>query len=377
MIYNEYGKTGLKISAVGMGGMRFENPEDTEACASLIKAAHDSGINYFDTAPGYGKSEDLYGAAFREMLKTRRKKPFYVATKTFGENPSDVRRDLENSLKRMGLDHIDFYHVWCIISLDGYRERKRNGAIKEFEKLKDEGLIRHICVSSHMAGSDIREMLADHPFEGLLLGYSIMNFAYRDEGIAAADAAKIGVVVMNPLGGGIIPQNPDRFSFVKTKPEETVVEGALRFLINDRRISTSLVGFANKTQLAEAIAAVDGFEPLEQSEVSRIRENLKKGFNELCTACRYCDACPENIPIPKLMDAYNRYILSDKKPESITECLYWIWDIGIDDDVFFKCTGCGACEKKCTQHLPIRERLKLIKGIVEKAREMKAKESNQ
>ncbi|MFA6291780.1 MAG: aldo/keto reductase [Victivallales bacterium] len=377
MIYNEYGKTGLKISAVSMGGMRFENPDDTEACASLIQAAHDSGINYFDTAPGYGKSEDLYGVAFREMQKTRRNNPFYVATKTFGETPSDVRKDLETSLKRMGLDYIDFYHVWCTMSLDDYRGRKGHGAVREFEKLKDEGLIRHICVSSHMAGPEIGNMLADYPFEGILLGYSIMNFAYRDEGVEAANSANMGVVVMNPLGGGIIPQNPDKFSFVKTRPEESVVEGALRFLVNDRRVTTSLVGFANRKQLAETIAAVDGFKPLEGREVSRIRENLKKGFNELCTACRYCDACPENIPIPKLMDAYNRYVLSDKKPESVTECLYWIWDIGIDDDMFFKCTGCGACETKCTQHLPIRERLKTIKDIVEKAREKKAKESNQ
>lgn len=371
MIYNEYGKTGLKVSAIGMGGMRFENPDDTEACASLIKTAHDSGINYFDTAPGYGKSEDLYGAAFKEMLKSRGRKPFYVATKTFGGTPSDVRKDLENSLKRMGLDYIDFYHVWCIMSMDGYRDRKRNGAIREFEKLKDEGLIRHICVSSHMAGADIRKILADYPFEGLLLGYSIMNFAYRDEGIEAADTAKLGVVVMNPLGGGIIPQNPDRFSFVKTKPEETVVEGALRFLINDRRITTSLVGFANEAQLAESIKAVDGFRKLESSEVLKIRDSLKKSFNELCTTCGYCRICPEKIPIPNLMDAFNHYLLANKIPDNLLNRLKWHWDIEVEDDVFFRCTMCGACEKKCTQHLPIRERLKIIKSEVEKAREKK------
>lgn len=372
MIYNEYGKTGLKVSTIGMGGMRFENPEDTEACASLITAAHDSGINYFDTAPGYGKSEDLYGAAFREMFKVRREKPFYVATKTFGGTPSDVRKDLENSLKRMGLDYIDFYHVWCIMSLDGYRERARNGVLKEFEKLKAEGLIRHICVSSHMAGTDIREMLADYPFEGILLGYSIMNFAYRNEGIEAADAAKLGVVVMNPLGGGIIPQNPERFSFVKSKSEETVVEGALRFLINDSRITTSLVGFANKTQLAEAIDAVDGFQELGAGDVSKIKDNLKKSFNELCTTCGYCNICPEKIPIPNLMEAYNHYVLANNNPDALVNRLHWHWDIGIEDDVFFRCTQCGACEKKCTQHLPIRERLKTIKAEVEKAREKKA-----
>ena len=372
MIYNEYGRTGLKVSAVSMGGMRFENPDDTEACASLIKTAYDSGINYFDTAPGYGKSEDLYGTAFREMLKTRGGKPFYVATKTAGSTPSDVRKDLENSLKRMGLDYIDFYHAWCIMSPDDYRGRVRNGVVKEFEKMKAEGLIKHICVSTHMAGPDIREMLADYPFEGILLGYSIMNFAYRNEGIEAADAAKTGVVVMNPLGGGIIPQHPDRFSFVKTKPEETVVEAALRFLISDSRIATSLVGFANKTHLAETIGAMDGFRKLKEKEVSNIRENLKNSFNELCTTCRYCDICPEKIPLPNLMESFNHYILSDKKPDNLINRLNWHWGIGIENDVFLRCTKCGACEKKCTQHLPIRERLKLIKDIVKKAREKKA-----
>jgi predicted aldo/keto reductase-like oxidoreductase len=377
MIYNEYGNTGTKISAISMGGMRFENPDDTDTCASLVQAAYESGINYFDTAPGYGKSEDLYGSALKEMLKTRKEKPFYVATKTFGETPSDVRKDLENSLKRMGLDYIDFYHVWCIMSLDSYHERVRNGVIREFEKMKAEGLIRHICVSTHMAGPDIKTMLSDYPFAGILLGYSIMNFAYRDEGVAAANSANMGVTVMNPLGGGIIPNNPDRFSFVKTKPEETVVEGALRFLINDSRITTSLVGFANKKQLAEAISAVNGFSKLKDNAVSNIRENLKKSFNELCTTCRYCDICPEKIPIPNLMEAFNHYILGNKNPDDLINRLKWHWGIEIEDDVFFRCTKCGICEKKCTQHLPIRERLKTIKTEIEKAREKKNIGSNQ
>ncbi|HCE42019.1 MAG TPA: aldo/keto reductase [Lentisphaeria bacterium] len=373
MIYNEYGKTGIKVSAIGMGGMRFENQEDPEACASLVKAAYDSGINYFDTAPGYGKSEDLFGIALKEMQKTRKEKPFYVATKTFGGNPADVRKDLENSLKRMGLDYIDFYHVWCIMSLDNYRQRVNNGVLKEFEKLKAEGLIKHICISTHMAGADIRPMLADYPFDGMLLGYSIMNFAYRTEGIEAAAESKMGVTVMNPLGGGIIPQNPSRFSFVKASPEETVVEGALRFLMNDRRISTALVGFANKPQLAEAIRAVDGFYRLKDSDVSRIKENLRTSFNELCTTCSYCNVCAKKIPVPKLMDAYNHYVLANGNPDSMIGRLKWHWGIEIEDEMFGSCNQCGLCESKCTQHLPIRERLETIKSEVEKAREKKEK----
>ncbi|HBC87775.1 MAG TPA: aldo/keto reductase [Lentisphaeria bacterium] len=371
MIYNEYGKTGIKVSAIGMGGMRFENQEDPEACASLMKAAYDSGINYFDTAIGYGKSEELFGIAIKEMLKTRSKKPFYIATKTGGGTAEAVRKDLEVSLKRMNLDYIDFYHVWCIMSLDKYRERVKNGVIRELEKMKAEGLVKHICVSTHMAGADIKTLLSDYPFDGLLLGYSIMNFAYRTEGVQAAADAKMGVVAMNPLGGGLIPQNPEQFNFVKTRDDETVVEGALRFLLNDKRLTVSLVGLSNKKQLEEAISAADGFRPISKKDISSIREKLKKSFNELCTNCGYCDSCPEKIPVPRMMDAYNHYLLNKKNPDSMINRFKWHWGIDIENEYFTKCTQCGLCEKKCTQKLPIRERLKTIRKEVEIAREKK------
>lgn len=365
MIYNTYGATGLKVSAIGFGGMRFQNQDDTETCASLIKAAYDAGINYFDTAIGYGKSEELFGVAIKEMTKTRHSKPFYIATKTMQTDPGKIRQECETSLKRMGLDYIDFYHVWCLITLEEYYRRKTMGIMKEFEKLKSEGLIKHICVSSHMAGSEIGTMLADYPFEGILLGYSVSNFAYRDAGIEAAAKLNRGVVVMNPLAGGIIPQNPERFSFVKTNSDETVVEGSLRFLLNDHRINVTLVGFSNSTQIAEAICAVEGFKSIAPDTIKTIRTNLRQAFNELCTGCRYCDSCPQGIPIPKMMDAYNQYLLTNQ-PLNLLNRLRWHWSIGIEDDYLTKCTECGACEKICTQKLPICDRLKFISDEVKK-----------
>lgn len=366
MIYRNYGSTGIKVSAIGFGGMRFENQNDVDACASLVKAAYDKGINYFDTAPGYGKSEDFYGIAFKEIQKSRNEKPFYVATKTSKSRPHEIRRDLEKSLKRMDLDYIDFYHVWCVLSLDGYKKRKQKGALKEFERLKDEGLIKHICISTHITGPEIELVLQDYPFEGILLGYSAMNFAYRDAGLDAAAARKCVVVVMNPLGGGIIPQHPERFSFVKTRSDETVVEGALRFLLNDPRITVSLVGLSNQKQLSQAISAFEGFRVLPPESITKIRGSLNQAFNELCTGCSYCDNCPNGIPVPKLMDAYNQYILSGKQVSMLNR-LRWHWGIQLGDDCLRSCVECGICEAACTQKLPICERLKQIRDAAEKA----------
>ena len=110
MMYREYGTTGLEVSAVGFGGMRFDENQDIETCASMLKYAYDRGINYFDTAPGYGRSEDIFGVALKAMVKTRGDKPFYVSSKSMKSDPALLRKDLEKSLERMGLDYIDFFH---------------------------------------------------------------------------------------------------------------------------------------------------------------------------------------------------------------------------------------------------------------------------
>ncbi len=364
MLYRKYGTTDDKVSAIGFGGMRFEDQKNIDACAELVQAAHNNGITYFDTAPGYQDSEDLFGVAFKEMNKIREQKPFFVSTKTFMAEPDQVRKELETSLKRMNLEYIDFYHVWCVLTKDAYEKRKQQGVIEAFEQLKSEGLIRHICISSHMTGTDIGDVLNDYPFEGVLLGYSAMNFSYRDAALDAAASLNRAVVVMNPLGGGIIPKHPDRFDFLRTRAEETVVDAALGFLLNDPRITVSLVGFANQKDLQETIHAVENFKPLEQEQIDSIRNNLKDTFDELCTGCQYCDNCPEEIPIPKMMDAYNHYML-EGTDTALLNRLKWHWGIGADNDVISKCIACGQCEDICTQKLPIINRLEEIRYIAE------------
>jgi hypothetical protein len=362
MIYRTYGSTGVEVSAIGFGGMRFDE-KDIDSSAEMVKAAYDAGINYFDTAPGYGESEKIFGTAFKQMKKTRSQKPFYVSTKSMKDEPQQVRKDLETSLKRTNLDYIDFYHFWYILSLDGYQRRKANGILKEFEKLKNEGLIRHICVSTHMTGPDIGKMLQDYPFEGVLLGYSVMNFAYREAALETAARLNLGIVIMNPLGGGIIPQNPERFAFVKTRPGESVVEGALRFLLNDRRITIALVGFGKQEHIKETVSAVDGYKPIPQKTIKKIRTSLNKSFNELCTVCRYCDGCPQGIPVSKLMDTYNHHVLTGKAAETIMR-LEMHWGFKLGDDFLQNCTECGQCENACTQKLPIRQRLNILRQVV-------------
>lgn len=353
MIYRDYGSTGARVSALGFGGMRFEDIENRDACVDMMLTAGRGGVNYFDTAPKYfgTKSEEVFGLGLKEMR--RQGLPYYLATKTFESTQEGIRREIEAQLTRLGVDAIDFYHVWCITTLADWRERQRNGVLSALGRLKDEGLIRHICVSSHLIGEEIRELLMEGVFEGVLFGYSGYNFQTRARAFEAIRAHSLGCTIMNPLGGGIIPQHPRLFEFLKVDSRESVVEAAILFLLAHREISTILVGFGTTAHVREALRAVNSFDESRFETLQEIKARAGAGFEGLCTGCGYCDHCPEEIPIPKLMDAFNHRLLLGDGEKALNR-LKMHWDLSPEDAA--KCTACGICEGLCTQHLPIIER---------------------
>jgi len=362
MLLKEYGRTGKKISAVSCGGMRFANPEDIDAAAEVVMHAYNKGITYFDTAPGYckDKSEEIMGAAIRQM------KPgtFYVSTKCTASDGDDLRKSLEKSLQRLGVEKIDFFHIWCIVKPEQWPQRKEGGAVVAAQKAKDEGLIDHLVVSSHMTGAQIQSMLDEGIFEGVTLGYCAINFPFRQQAIDAAGAAGLGVVTMNPLGGGVIPDNPDRFDFIRAEDDPDVVAAAIRFNVSQPAITSALVGFTTAEHVDQAVAAVEDFHPYPIEHIEAMKDHITSSFEGLCTGCGYCLPCPQGLEIPKLMDCYNMKILTDDDQQVLGR-LRWHW--GVPGDTAAGCSACGACETACTQQLPIIERMESIAKIAAEA----------
>ena len=358
MLYREYGRTGKKASLLGFGGMRFANIDDHDECVGMMVQAAEGGVNYFDTAPDYFgiKSETVFGKGFAELR--RRKFPYYSATKTFASTADEIRREIDAQLRRMDISAIDFYHAWCITRLENWQKRKEDGLLQTFRKLKDEGLIKHICVSSHLINDEIKELLNEGVFEGVLFGYSAYNFYTRQAAFDAIKEKQLGAVVMNPLGGGIIPENPDLFGFLK-RPGEGTVAAALRFLWDHPEITVTLVGFDTPAHVKEALDAMEAYKPRSEAELEAVKAKADSSFEGICTGCAYCDDCPADIPIPKFMDTYNHKILTYKdSKDPIGDRLRWHWHI--DRSIAGKCVACGRCEKACTQHINIIERLREI-----------------
>lgn len=357
LIYKDYGKTGKKVSAVGFGGMRFVKEDDKynyDKCIEVVRKASELGVNYFDTAPGYNddESEKIFGEAFKAMPNE-----FYVSTKSSIKDGSKLREQLEKSLGRLGVEKINFFHIWCILSADDYKSRfGKGGAYEAAMKAKEEGLIEHVVFSTHANGDEIEAMVKENLFEGITVGYNILNFPYRQKGIDASKKAGLGIAVMNPLGGGIIPKKADYFDFLRDTEDKNVQAAAMRFLISKPEISIALAGMGTLEEVIENVSFAENTNPFTDTKMEQIRSQLFDSMDKLCTGCRYCEFCPKEIPVSKYLQAYNSKILG--KSEDCLNQLKWHFNIpkeGVD-----ACIECGICEKKCTQHIDIIKRLKEI-----------------
>ena len=367
MFYSEYGKTGAKVSAVGFGGMRFDTSKSNEENAQLLLYAQSKGINFFDTAPGYcnDTSEDIFGIALKQMADNR--SSYYVSTKgtpVAFDTADKARGAVEKSMKRLNVDKIDFYHVWCIRRVDQYElAMKKGGQYEGLMRCKEEGLIGNIVISIHLPGPQIKNIIQKNEFEGVLLGVNILNFPYRWEGIQAAYEAGLGVVAMNPLAGGLIPRYEKQLAFL-TDGNEKPTQTALRFCINCPQITVTLVGFTTKEHIDTACRIADAASPFADEDIDRIRAHVSKNMNGLCTGCGYCvKCCPENIPVANYMQVYNEKPLLNRTEKEMLNKIKsnYTWGLLVDRAADAgACTECAACEQACTQHLNIIERLKEI-----------------
>lgn len=375
MIYKEYGKTGLKVSAVGFGGMRFDTKRPIEENSGLLEYALDKGINWFDTAPGYceDQSEEIFGRAIKNMAQKRDQ--FFVCTKAMpGDFPTAVntRAAVAKSLRRLQTDYIDFFYVWCIRSWPEYELAMQPGGMYEgLLQCKDEGLIRHIVVSTHLRGEMVEKMLSKNEFEGVLLGVNVLNFLYRWKGVEAAARMGLGVAAMNPLAGGIIPQHEKELAFLAGQ-DHTPTEAALRFCISCPQITVTLNGFTSIEHIDIACRVAEYAKPFTEEEIGHIRRHVTENMDRLCTGCQYCiDKCPRQIPIASFMQYYNNKILAGKTDQEMIKELDFQkkWGILVDRKAEAEdCIRCGRCEMACTQHLDIIHRLE---DIMEWEKELK------
>jgi len=357
-----FGKTGESVSWLGMGGMRFDKNIPENKCIENIRFANELGVNYFDTAPVYNedRSEDIYGRAFKEIPRDS----FRVATK--GENKlsaKEITRNINRSLKRLNIDQIDFYFLWCLITMDQfYDSLKKGNSMEGILAAKKEDKIKHAGTSIHMYSENIKTIVDEGIFDFIMVPFNALNFKQRVDGLKYAHDKGLGTIVMNPLYGGLIPEYQ---SSLKIYPDSTrsATEDALLFCLEAPYIDVTLAGMNSRKMISLNMEVFEKAVKCTPEDQEKREYRIEKGKPDMCTSCGYClSHCPEKINIRSYMEIYNTYMLSGSM-ENTRERSTWYHSFGPlyqSGPGPADCTQCKACEEECTQYLDITSRLEWL-----------------
>ncbi|MDR1531440.1 MAG: aldo/keto reductase [Clostridiales bacterium] len=375
MRYKKFGNTGIELSVLGFGAMRLPMLDtadgkkivDEDAAVAILRRAFELGVNYVDTAPYY--CEKLSEVAVGKALKGWRDK-VYLSTKNPIEDDSGAhwRERLENSLKKLDTDYIDFYHMWGI-SLETFKTKidVKDGPIEAALKAKEEGLIKHISFSYHDAPQNMAEIIDSGYFESVLMQYNLLDRS-NEKNIDYAQSKGLGVVIMGPVGGGRLGAPSPAILELLGGRAKSSAEIALRYVLSNPNVNIALSGMGSIAMVEENAAAATGTGSsgpagsLTEEERGRVRAMMEenKRLAELyCTGCKYCMPCPQGLDIPhifQLMNYHRVYGLTEYargEYKQIVTGTSWVKSADAS-----KCAACGACEKKCPQKLKIINQLK-------------------
>lgn len=360
------GDTGVELSAIGFGAMRLHG-KDIDAAARVVAEAAAAGVNYFETSESYcqGTSEVKVGkglAGLRDKV--------YISTKSAPRDQpkaDDVRMSIDASLGRLGVDYVDFYHLWDT-KLDEFTEiaAKPGGTLEGIRKAMDEGLIRHLGITTHDTAENSIKLLDTGEFEVITLQYNLINTTYSP---VIAEAAKrgIGVVAMGPLHGGILAAKSDfARDMIALGAGETAAEVALRFVLSNPNVTCAIAGMTSLEEVAANARIAERLRPLSGREVKLLEERTRAflaGAGKVCTLCEYCLPCPQDIWIPGVLTLANAAQLLGLFDEAAGQYAGFAeaWAEGGVGGVGHEgapCVECGECVKRCPQGIDIPTQLK-------------------
>ena len=327
MEYRTLGKTGLKVSRMGFGGIPIQKI-DEEGTRRLLQEMAEKGINYIDSARGYTVSEQYIGYGLQGI-----RDKFILATKSMSRTKDTMAADIETSLKNFRTDYIDLYQVHnpSMEQLD--QVIGEGGALEALMEAKATGKIGHIGLTAHSTAVFERALELDW-VETIMFPYNIVE-QQGAELIHRCTEKNIGFIDMKPLAGGAIEDGTLALRYVCSNPDVTVV----------------IPGMAESSELEENMAACSNEAPLTEEELAKMEAVRKQLGTDFCRRCNYCAPCSVGINIPSvfLFAGYlQRYDLGD-----------WARDRYSTLKVKASaCIECGKCEPRCPYHLPIREKLK-------------------
>jgi predicted aldo/keto reductase-like oxidoreductase len=331
--YRVLGKTGLKVSSVGSGVGIEPDPQ-------VIARAIDLGVNYFDTARGYGngKSERITGTA----LKGKRNKVI-LATKTDGRTKTAIFKDMDASLKALNTDYIDIYHLHSRDTSDTITDE----AVEACEMLKQQGKTRFIGVSTHDVHAVVDHILKIGKFDVVQTTYSyaIGGAPLRREAIAKLYAAGTGIVAMKVIiaVAGFVPRDINL-------PKEGPL-AAIKWVLLNPAISTTVPYVKNITELEMNVRAMkEPYTPQDEKMLYTRNEEIRPFYCRMCYECK--GKCPKGVPVTDELRFLAYYDFGGNLHQARDNFRHLPEEIR---DV--RCSDCSSCVIQCPNGLDVRKRL--------------------
>jgi predicted aldo/keto reductase-like oxidoreductase len=344
---------------------------DEQKATALIRTAIDAGINYVDTAYPYhnGESEVVVGRALGDGYRDR----VFLATKLpswLVSSREDMDRYLDEQLARLDTDHIDFYLLHGL-GAETWEHLSRLGVLEFLDSARADGRIRHPAFSFHDQYSVFTEIVDAYEWTFAQVQYNYMDeqFQAGTRGLRYAAERGLGIVVMEPLRGGLLSGDVPaiRQHLIDAPVRRTPSDWGLRWVWNHPEVTVVLSGMSAPEQVSENLASAEqglpgSFSPDEVAVVERMRDTFASRIKIPCTGCRYCMPCRNGVDIPQCFTYYNQAHAYDAR-ERATGVYLWALNGSFSGGIpgyASCCARCGECEENCPQGLPIREYLQEI-----------------
>ncbi len=354
MQYTQYGKTEMKVSRLGLGGMRFS--EDVDQMIRMVRYAIDHGVNYLDTAYLYPDSEAIIGKALTDGYRDKT----YLVTKSpiwLIGNHADFEKYLDEELARLKTDHIDVYLFHNLYPDNWERVKKADGLVF-LDKMIQKGKIRHKGFSIHGTTESFREIADSYDWDMSMIQLNILD-AHQQvglEGLRYGAQKGMAMAVMEPLRGGSIVNNAPAGvrELVAEHPEKrSLAEWCFRWLYDMPEVTVVLSGMNSLGQLKDNLRIFEDAMPgvmtgEDQSFIEKIRKIYESQKSIGCTGCGYCMPCPQGVAIPDVFRLYNSHQLTKPNPidKQVYQCL-------LGTSKADNCISCGMCLQHCPQELDI------------------------
>lgn len=373
MEYRTLGRTGLRVSEIGLGGEWFNGLTARESRA-IVDAAQEKGINYIDIFMPQAPTRTNLGFA----LKGRREQFIiqgHLCT-VFEDGQYTRTRDIEKTkrsfadlLERLHTDYIDVGMIHYVDSAEDFRTVFEGPVLAYARELKQNGVIRHIGMSSHnphialkavesgvvdvlmfsinpaydmeRAETDIYDLME---FKGMEKGGLVVDEA-RQRLYSACEAAGVAITVMKPLGAGtLLKAESSPFGVALTVPQ------CIQYCLDRNGVKVVIVGCHTVDEVLAAAKYYDT--PVQERSYAHIfGAGNAIHMTGRCMYCNHCQPCPAHIDIAAVTKFLDLAAQQDPVPETVAQH-YWSLSATADD-----CLMCGRCEPNCPFGVKIRDNM--------------------